>query len=124
MQRKTKKNFIRKKLSSRRADSIVETLVAILVAALALAILAGMISTASRLIMESQSALDAYYAESNRLTAQSGDADGTGYVIVKNYTEQDKVNLILGESASGNPVNLFINKESRDDSVISYRLQN
>ncbi len=59
------------KLNSNSGESIAETLVAVLIAALALLMLAGTINTASRLITTSKTKLDAYYKENNALSEHS-----------------------------------------------------
>lgn len=56
----TKKNRITGRLVSRRGESLAETLAAILIIALALTLLAGMVTTAGRLIRKSRS----HYADS------------------------------------------------------------
>lgn len=52
---------IARKLKSRAGESIAETLIGLLVASLALVMLAGAISTASRLIAESKRKMGEYY---------------------------------------------------------------
>ena len=72
-----------KKLRSKSGESIAETLVAVLIAALALLMLAGTINTASRLITRSKTALDAYYTENNKLSEHSSsNSSGTSTVTV------------------------------------------
>ena len=72
-----------KKLRSNSGESIAETLVAVLIAALALLMLAGTINTASRLITRSKTALDAYYTENNKLSEHSSsNSSGTSTVTV------------------------------------------
>ena len=65
------KKQLLKKLKSNSGESIAETLVAVLIAALALLMLAGTINTASRLITTSKTKLDAYYKENNALSEHS-----------------------------------------------------
>lgn len=55
------------KLKSTSGESIAETLVAVLIIALALLMLAGTINTASNLITQSQGKLKEYYKENNNL---------------------------------------------------------
>ena len=56
------------KLSSTSGESIAETLVAVLIAALALLMLAGTINSASRIITRSQQELSNYYSVNNQMT--------------------------------------------------------
>ena len=53
---------LKKKLSSRAGESIAETLVALLISALALVMLAGAMTAAYRVITKSRNKLDSYYA--------------------------------------------------------------
>lgn len=77
------KKQLLKKLKSNSGESIAETLVAVLIAALALLMLAGTINTASRLITRSKTALDAYYTENNKLSEHSSsNSSGTSTVTV------------------------------------------
>ena len=61
-----------RKLKSSSGESIAETLVAVLIAALALLMLAGTINSASRLITTSKSALETYYHENNAMADYDG----------------------------------------------------
>lgn len=56
-----------KKLKSRSGESIAETLLAVLVAALALTMLAGMITAAVSMVKKSEEKMDDYYRESWKL---------------------------------------------------------
>ncbi len=64
------------KLKSTSGESIAETLVAVLIAALALLMLAGSVNTSSNLITQSQSKLEDYYSKNNTLVEQ-GTSKGT-----------------------------------------------
>ncbi len=59
------------KLKSTSGESIAETLVAVLIVALALLMLAGTINTASNLITQSQGKLKEYYKENNNLVGKN-----------------------------------------------------
>lgn len=56
-----------KKLHSQAGETIAETLLALLVSALAMVMLAGAISTAARLINRSETVMQAYYEGLNKL---------------------------------------------------------
>ncbi len=58
------------KIKNRSGESIAETLVAVLIAALALLLLAGTINTASNLITKSKNLLDTYYTANNNLATE------------------------------------------------------
>lgn len=64
-----------RRLKSRAGESIAETLVALLISALALLMLAGAVSAATRVVMSSTAKLTAYYQGDRELvegTAQNG----------------------------------------------------
>ena len=72
---------IGRKLRSRAGESIAETLVSVLIAAVALVMLAGMISTTLRLVEDSSKKIEAYYTANDALTKLSDleKADVTTY---------------------------------------------
>ena len=79
------------KLKSTAGESIAEVLIALLIAALALTMLASVISTSARIITSSKAAMNAYYQKRNGLDA--------------------------GTSTSGTPLTLQITKKLRSDSA-------
>ena len=69
------KNWIAKagrRLRSRAGESITETLVALLIAALALTMLAGAVSSAGQIVMRSRDKLNSYYEEAVSVVEMSG----------------------------------------------------
>ena len=62
---------IKAKLQSNAGESIGEVLIALLIAALALTMLASVITTTARLIKESRTHMDDYYDASNLLASKS-----------------------------------------------------
>ena len=56
-----------KKLNSQSGESIAETLFAVLVAAIALTMLAGMITATANMVKKSEDKMDTYYTESRKL---------------------------------------------------------
>ena len=66
-----------KKLRSRAGESIGETLVALLISALALMMLAGAVSTATNVVMKSKTTMSEYYQKDNQLANASGGNDLT-----------------------------------------------
>ena len=67
---------IMKKLRDHSGETIAETLIALLVSALALVMLAGAIGTAARVVTTSERTMQAYYLANNNL-ATPGDSGGT-----------------------------------------------
>ena len=68
------------KLRSRAGESIAETLVALLISALALMMLAGAVSSGMRIVTNSSARLDDYYKESNAMVSRqdSSPVDASG----------------------------------------------
>ena len=64
------KRRIFEKLSSKAGESIGETLVALLISALALMMLAGAVTSGMRVVTRSKDAMDGYYTVSNALAAK------------------------------------------------------
>ena len=61
------------KLQNNRGDSIAEVLVALLISALALVMLASMITSSSKMILSSKTKMNAYYSESSNYASPSAD---------------------------------------------------
>ncbi len=89
-------NLFLKKIKSRSGESIAETLVAVLIAALALLLLAGTINTASNMITKSKDLLDTYYTANNNLALEK---TKIGTLTV---TMQDDAGISVSESWSVN----------------------
>ena len=115
-------NKIRAKITSEAGDSIGETLVALLIGSLALLMLAGAVSSGSRVIFRSEAKMDEYYIENNRISSMQGSSEELS-VTMKEKT---------GESvAGGNPISLtgsdssvkanaYTNSVFENKKVISY----
>ena len=71
-----------KKLRSRAGESIAETLVALVISALALLMLAGAITSASRVVERSKAAMTNYYEADNAL-AQTATKKGDVSITIK-----------------------------------------
>ena len=63
-----------KKISSQAGETIGETLVALLISALALVMLAGAVSAAMRVVTSSKAHIDAYYQVNNAVVARATSA--------------------------------------------------
>ncbi len=67
-------NRIRKKLRERRGESLSETLLALLISALALAMLAGAISSAANVITRGKEQMELYYAADAYIARHDGES--------------------------------------------------
>ena len=104
-------NRLSNKLNSRTGETIAETLVALLISALALIMLAGAISTTSRVVTESENKMQEYYTANNSLAEPSGNngtltiADSEGKnVILFGTTSSIDIAYSKNDAFSGHPV--------------------
>ena len=101
------------KLRSEAGESISETIVSVLIAALALVMLAGAVSTASHVITTSKDRLDGYYAENEKIITMSDEA----------VTESThRIRISCGDETWGSvPVKYYINNKFSGNPVITYK---
>jgi len=71
------KSSLSKKLKGNAGESLAEVLIALLIAALALTMLASVITTAARTITRSKQQMEAYYAANEWLTAHASSGSGS-----------------------------------------------
>ncbi len=105
------KHLVINKLKSNSGESIAETLVAVLIAAVALLMLAGTVNTASNLISNSQDKLKQYYEANNNLEQRNGGTLG------KKVTISGAGTLLDGNSYSATT---YENNELKSGAVIAY----
>lgn len=97
MKQDTLINKFNNKLRDRSGETISETLVALLVSALALVMLAGAIATASRIITTSRTKLKSYYDKNNAMVEMNDStktlditfSSGSDTVTVKDVPYED-----------------------------------
>ena len=77
------RKLLKEKLNSRKGESIGEVLVALLISALALVMLASMITASTRMIQSSRDKLNEYYLANNTLTDRPETGSGSGTVTIK-----------------------------------------
>ena len=114
---------VNNKLSSNAGESIAETLVALLISALALVMLAGSIYAASNMVTKSREQLKKYY-RANEIMVTSGDANSLDYV--SKLTPK----VTIGGSALGDAgmpgqfeVEMYTNSAFPSKTVSAYRLK-
>ncbi len=83
-----KGNALRRKLRSKRGETIGETLVALLISALALVMLAGAISSTANMINASDKKMGEYYSGDAALAEHSG-GDPSGNMVVTIQSDSD-----------------------------------
>jgi len=100
---------IKKKLKSCAGESLAETLMAVLVIALALTMLAGMITATTNIVTKSRDKMTKYYEENARLEKMTGDKKNLTLSITG--TEAEKIEVT---------VTAFTNEEFGNTPVIAY----
>lgn len=98
---------MRAKLRGNAGETIGETLVALLISALALVMLAGAISSASKIVLDSKAAMAEYYAGDSAM-----ESSGTDTITIADES---------GNTVFSAPVSCRYNKKSGETTpVISY----
>lgn len=113
------------KISSQKGESISETLVSLLISALALVMLAGAITSASRIVTGSRQKLEKYY-EANEVMAVMPDkiSEDISDSVMINNTSGDHVYIKSNDpasSAEGIDVYIYRNISFSDKPVSGYR---
>ena len=110
-----KNSRLMKKLNSRAGESIGETLVALIIASLALFMLAGAITASSKAIVKSKTQLDRYYtANENGMVRRSSG----GTTLIQGVVIEDKTDAISDQSFD---VSCFKNEVFSGNPVVAYK---
>jgi hypothetical protein len=113
---------LKQKLQSRAGESIGETLVSLLIAALALVMLAGAISASSGVIMKSRDKLNDYYSANEEASGvvkmTSGGSTVTDGITIKD-TIEDNTRAISDQSFK---VTYYKNDKFGKKTVVAYEL--
>lgn len=84
------------KLLSKAGETLTETMVALLIASLGLVILAGAVSTTTRIVQRSEGVLESYYDLNNEVAQQPNKTDGNLTIQIKpvsgNYLSENSFN--------------------------------
>ena len=97
----TMKKRIIQKLRCNRGESLTETLVALLIAAIALVMLASMISSTARIVTQSKAKMTDFYKANETVSAQTGEGtSGTLTIDDQSYG----VTAYLNQSFSNTPI--------------------
>lgn len=107
------------KLRSNAGESISETLVALLISALALVMLAGAISAASRIVTRSRSKMKEYYDNNEKLVNLSVESSA-GRVIITEDTS-DPASGDDQSAIASIPILYYENGTFTNKTVIAYR---
>ena len=117
------KRFI-KKLKSQRGESLGETMIALLISILGLALLAMMIETSANLIKKSDTEFNSYIGKENKLVEKTEESNTLkGQVYISSANDNTNIYYIDNDSTIVNAkydVNYFKN-EFNNVEVISYK---
>lgn len=105
-------------LQSQAGETLVETLVAILISALSLVLLASAITSSSNMIRTSNDKLDKYYTENNRLVQRSA-SDGDVGITLTVSADGDSVTRNYADKSP----KLYKNSEAGPVEVIAYGVE-
>ncbi len=117
---------MRAKLRGNGGETLAETLIALLIASVAILMLTGMLTTSADLIHRSSESFSAYYAANNGLAAYDKNAEG---VTVSTDTDNPTISLVdensktvqLVPGSSSTAIKLFINSKAPSGTpVIAY----
>lgn len=114
------KDFIGDKLASQSGESIAETLVALLIASLALVMLAGAMSSSVDIVTGSKNKLDNYYKGTEDLF-NDGDSNTGTVTISSDSTESFAVSGTSTLKTSPYEVNYVVNNEFGNTPVVVYQ---
>lgn len=119
------KQRILRKLSSNAGESIGETLVALLISALALMMLAGAVTSAMRVVTRSKRSMDEYYQVNNAVAARATAAPDVDSLDPEGFTGTLTVTLsgLLPEDDEEIDVDYWKNDLMSGAPVIAYTKQ-
>ena len=113
---------IKRKLYLNMGESIGETLIALLVASLALVMLAGAISSGSNSITKSKDKLDKYYSATEDVVTRSSDSSTEyRYTIVSGTMMITDPSNTIQFNPGGESVTFYENNEFSNKPVIAYK---
>lgn len=101
---------LKQKVCSRAGESIAETMVALLIAALALTMLAGAVTSASKMINTGRERLDNYYTQTNEMVTFTDGRTMVNGITIKgsggSKFSQDSYTIVYVKNSafSGTPV--------------------
>lgn len=111
---------MKQKLRARAGETLTETLAALLVGVIALAILAGMVMSSSKLIHKSRTWLSVYYTSDAVLNSMKT-ADGTSAEV--DIKDEAGNALRLTDAQTDDSIDVLLFKNSENSKVSAYRIQ-
>jgi len=117
-------NMLKRKLISQAGESIGETLIALLISALALMMLAGAVSTGMRIVTNSKNKMDDYYVVNNAIVARDTTPPTIDGTAVADFSGEFSVEIsnLLPSGATIPKVDYWKNEQLSGIPVITYTM--
>ena len=113
------KASLSKKLKGTAGESLAEVLIALLIAALALTMLASVITTAARIITQSKQKMSEYYTKNDTIALRSASGDDLGeWTVTVKDASDSSVNLVSGVSSIA--VEYYVNDTLSNLPVVAF----
>lgn len=113
------KRLLGRKLKSTAGESLVEVLVSLLIAALAILLLGQTLDVSVNMVRRSGEAMEDYYAANNVLAARGWDDSAKAVAVVTWADSNEVVDLGVGEELN---VSYCVNENAVGSTVIAYGL--
>lgn len=111
------------KLAEKAGESIAEVLVSLLISTVALTMLAGMITSASRIVLKSDISVQQYVEQGNGLVQFAGSGeDGTATISIKSSGDV-YVDRKLTDETDTVPVTCYVNSAIGNVNVTAYKVK-
>lgn len=107
---------VNKKIRSNAGESITETLVALLIAALAIVMLAGAVAAASNMVLTARNKLDKYYDANEKVVQMGNDGSKATVTITEKSTGASR-RIARGD------ILYYRNDEFKKNPVVAYKLE-
>ena len=110
-----------RRLKDRRGETIVETLIAIMIASLSMALLVSMISTATKITGQSSASLQEYYTQDTLVSGRDSSCKaGTGNISMKDDSAVGSTYVTIG--GGNRQVTYYRNDKAARTQVVSYEI--
>ena len=117
------KNLLRaavRRTRSRAGETLTETLVALLIAAIAITMLASMIMTSRSLIDSSKKLFEAYYAQNNVLSEHPSSGGTAATAALSDTSTSDAIQLVYDSTGKTTvDVNVYENDKAPDSTPVT-----
>ena len=109
-------------IKNQKGETITETLVATLIAALAMILFASMIVASKHIIELGEQNFKHYYEWNSKMSVKDDEVKNSNTGKVKFYHEDTEEPLVFGTDDNYYKVKIYFNQEASDDAEISNRI--